>query len=210
MPSCVLVRTLLRLALRACLMLLVTPAAHAALTLTGGTPAQQNQVQRAYDALPLCCRTSCHVCVRLLNNSVMDAYLQDKATAQSVRLMDAGAIDGLYQNAARTITLRASSPTADVSATFLHEYGHCFWLNALSSSQRVRYVSVYDRQRRDHHLGSQYAAVSVEEGFAEAFSLYIREHDHLAQCDPLSCCFLANALPSSTPDELHHRMNTRP
>ena len=114
-----------------------------------------------------------------------------------------GAIDGLYQNAIPTITLRASSPTADVSATFRHEYNHCLWLKALSSSQRVRHVSVYDRQRRDHHLGSVYAAISAyaaisvyaaisaEEGFAEAFSLSIQEHDHLAQCDPLSCCFLS-------------------
>lgn len=198
MPSCVLLRTLLRPALWVCLALLLTPRAHATLTLTGGTPAQQIQVQKAYDGLPLCCRTSCRVCVRLLNNSAMDAYLQDRAAAQSIRLMDAGAVDGLYQNAIPTITLRASSPTDNVSANFLHEYGHCLWLNALSSSQRVRYVSIYERQRRDRHLVSPYAAVSVEEGFAETFSFYIREHDHLAKCDPLSCCFLADALPSST------------
>lgn len=125
----------------------------------------------------------------------MNAYLQDKAAAQSVRLVDADAVDGMYQNAAPTITLRASSPTADVSATFLHEYGHCLWLNALSPSQRTQYVNVYERQRRAHLLVSQYAAVSVEEGFAEAFSFYIRERDHLAKCDAPSCCFLTDALP---------------
>lgn len=182
-------------ALWVCLSMLVTPAANAALTLMGGTPAQQNQVQRAYDALPPCCHISCRVCVRLMDNSAMNAYLQDKAAAQSVRLADADAVDGLYQNAVPTIALRASSATADVSATFLHEYGHCLWLNTLSPSQRARYVNVYERQRRDHHLVSLYAAVSVEEGFAEAFSFYIRERDHLAKCDAPSCCFLTDALP---------------
>jgi hypothetical protein len=134
----------------------------------------------------------------------MTTYLQGQAAVQHVILADADAVDGLYQNATPTITLRTASPTADLSATFTHEYGHYFWLNVLLPRDRDRYGSLYDKQQLAHRLISPYAAVSVDEGFAEAFSFYLREKPVLARCDPLSCCFLSNLLkpdekPSDTP-----------
>lgn len=167
-------------------------AARADLSFTGGTAAQQELLNRAYSGMPACCHTPRRVAVRLLDDQAMDARLQ--AAAHSQRLVNADAVDGFYQNACPTITLRVSSPTADVSATFAHEYGHYVWMNVLSAKQRDQYRKIYDTQRSAHRLVSQYAAVSVDEGFAEAFAAYIHDYSGLCQRDSLSCCYLVATL----------------
>lgn len=165
-------------------------SARAALSVTGGTASQQQALTRAFSAVPSCCNTSCSVCVRLLGDQEMDACLQASAAAHSQRILNAGAVDGFYQDGAKVITLRAPSATADVSTTFTHEYGHYVWMNVLSPAQRDQYRKVYDTQRAAGRLVSPYAAVSVEEGFAEAFSFYIQRRPLLVQKDLSSCCFL--------------------
>lgn len=156
---------------------------------------QQALLMRAYRALPACCQASRSVCVCLLNNQDMDACLQAFAAAHSRRILNADAVDGFYQDGAKVITLRIPSATADVSATFTHEYGHYVWMNVLSPAQRGQYRKVYDTQCAAGRLVSAYAAVSVEEGFAEAFSFYVRDCSFLARCDSHTCCYLTSILP---------------
>ena len=120
----------------------------------------------------------------------MDFYLQSRAAAQGVRLVSAESVDGLFQNKESTITVRGGGSAVDVSATFAHEYGHYVWLKLPSQDQRDQYRKNYDVQRSAHHLVSQYAAVSLEEGFAEAFSYYVVQRPLLAQKDLGSCCLL--------------------
>jgi len=79
-----------------------------------------------------------------------------------------------------------------VDGTFTYEYGHFVWMNVLSPAQRDQYQKVYGAQRAMGHLVSPYAAVSVEEGFAETFSFYVLRRPFLAQKDFCSCCFLNN------------------
>lgn len=191
-------RTLLRpVVVPALLVFLATlgaTAARADLSVTGGTAAQQELLNRAYSGLPACCHTPRPVAVRLLDDQAMNACLQACAAAHSQRLVNADAVDGFYQNACPTITLRAPSATADVSATFTHEYGHYVWMKVLSAAQRDQYRKIYDTQRSAHHLITQYAAVSVDEGFAEAFAAYIHDYSGLCQRDSLSCCYLVATL----------------
>ncbi len=120
----------------------------------------------------------------------MDACLQASAAAHSQRLVNADAVDGFYQDGSKVITLRVPSPTADVSTTFTHEYGHFVWMNLLSAVQRDQYRKVYVTQRTVGRLVSPYTAVSVEEGFAEAFSFYVQRRPLLVRKDPCSCGFL--------------------
>ena len=133
-------------ALALCLMSgsLLPPAARADLALTGGTPAQQGQIQSVFSSMPPRCHTTCRVCVSLLGDQAMDACLRMCAAAHAQRLVNADAVDGFYQDPLTTITLRTSSPTTDVSATFAHEYGHYVWMNVLSPAQREQYRNVYN------------------------------------------------------------------
>lgn len=174
-------------------------SARADISIAGGTPGQQLEVRTVFNALPLCCQTSCTVCVRILDDQLMDRYLSDQAAVDSVKLVNAGSIDGLYQNSVRTVTLRASSPGDDVTATFAHEYGHFVWLNVLSKAQRTQYERIYQDSKRSNRLVSSYAAVSVDEGFAESFSYHLREGSILQSTDPASNCFLTNTLGLAAP-----------
>jgi len=187
-------RSLSMFAMFALLGLSLVSTARADLSITGGTAAQQEAIQKAAAFLPTYCRTSCCVTVQMLDNQRMNSYLQVRAAAQYVRLVNADSVDGIYQNSSPTITLRVASPADDISANFTHEYGHYVWFNVLSPAQRGEYAKLYETQRSSHHLVTQYAAVSVEEGFAEAFSFYVRQNSVLAQCDASSCCFLQTTL----------------
>ena len=173
--------------------------ASAALVVKGGTPAQAQALESAYSAFPPACRTDGTVCVCLLSDHSMDSCLQACAAAHSQKMVNPGAVDGFFDCTSGVITLRDVSTTSDVSATFAHEYGHFVWANILTPAQRDRYGAIYRTQRSAHHLISQYAAVSVQEGFAEAFSFYIRDQACLAKADPLSCVYLTSLLPPRKP-----------
>ena len=196
------IRAFLRLAAVPALLLflgmLTATAASAPFSVTGGTAAQQALLARAYNDFPACCRTSPPVCVCLLDNGSMNACLQKCAAAQAQKLVNADAVDGFYQNSSPTITLRVPTSTSDVSAVFTHEYGHFIWLNVLSPTQRDQYRTLYKVQFSSNHLVSKYAAVSVEEGFAEAFSHYMRDRAFLAKRDSPSNNFLSSVLNTPT------------
>jgi len=171
-----------------------TTSARADCCITGGAASQQEALRCAYGALPACCRTSRTICVYLLDNRAMDACLRASSEGQGLRLANAAAVDGFYRGSSPTITLRAPSLTCDLSATFTHEYGHFVWSEVLKPAQRDQYRRIYDGQRSARRLISPYAAVSVEEGFAEAFCCYMRERPRLAERDALSCRFLSSVL----------------
>jgi len=183
------------LAVVAASLLLSSGSARADITITGGTADQQAAIQHIYKSMPACCHKSACICVRILDSPAMDSYLQSCAASQSVKLVNAGAVDGLFQNATPTISLRNSD---GLSATFTHEYGHYIWMNVLTGAQRDEYAKTYKAQRDAHRLVSAYAAVSVEEGFAEAFSFYNLQKLKLAARDNSSCCFLDECLKSSS------------
>ncbi len=172
---------------------LAAPAARADVAITGGTAAQRGQVAAVFAALPLCCRPAAPACVCLLGDSAMDSCLQACAAARSERIVDPATVAGFFNTDTGAITLRAD-PNTDVSATFAHEYGHSVWFHVLSPGQRDRFSGIYDAQRAAHHLVSPYAAVSVQEGFAEAFSFYICDRPLLASRDPLAERFLSDTL----------------
>ena len=104
---------------------------------------------------------------------------------------DAGGIDGVFENDPPSITLRLPSSGVPDDLVFAHEYGHYVWFDILSDEDRRRYRTLYDRQKAAHSLVTEYAADSVEEGFAEAFSYYVGQPAILARRDALSFAFLA-------------------
>lgn len=159
------------------------------ITIVGGSSQQREEIWNTYNNLPRCCRDAARVSVQVFSNGDMDAYIKagDPAEAQRVNL---SAIDGIYQNALPTITLRAATAAQDVSSAFAHEYGHYIWQRHLSKTNRSDYARLYEAQKKSHCLVSAYAAVSVEEGFAEAFCFYVMQRPILSARDSLSCCYL--------------------
>jgi hypothetical protein len=175
--------------------MLSQPAARADLTVVGGTAAQQEVIKSVFKCLPGYCHGSCPLCVQLLDNQAMDSYIRQGAGEQAVTL-NIAAIDGIYQDTIPTITLRGSS--ANIEHNFTHECGHHVWQDVLTAAQRAAYTKIYTAQRASHHLVSQYAAVSVEEGFAEAFAYYVMQQSTLSKNDPLSMAYLNDILQVKT------------
>jgi hypothetical protein len=148
-----------------------------------GDPSAQKALVAVCDRLPACCRAKASLCVKLLNDRDMNAYLA-RAGAADIRY---DAIDGVYDGDLSTITLRLAFPNADISATFAHEYGHFVWQRIFTKEQRKRYEQEYKAELRARNLISTYAAVSVEEGFAETFSAYVLTPSAVAAKCPASC-----------------------
>jgi hypothetical protein len=67
-------------------------------------------------------------------------------------------------------------------------------------------MRIWEQQRRNRSLVSEYAEDSVEEGFAEAFAHLLRKPERLHRRDPLSEAFLNDLLP---PQELSSRAPTK-
>jgi hypothetical protein len=66
----------------------------------------------------------------------------------------------------------------------------------MTKNQRAIYRGLYSNQKAAHHLVTDYARESVEEGFAEAFSYYSMEPATLAKRDSASLHFLDGLAPS--------------
>jgi len=160
-----------------------TGSANADVTFAGDATAQKALVA-VCDRLPACCRVKASICVKLLNDREMNAYLARASGAANIRY---DAIDGVYDDDLSTIALRLTSPNDDVSATFAHEYGHFVWQRIFTKDQRKRYEQDYKAELRARNLISTYAAVSLEEGFAETFSAYVLTPSTVAVKCPASC-----------------------
>ena len=132
--------------------------------------------------------------VQPLSDFDMDEYLHSDDSddhTQNNSQDDDDEIDGVFVDHPPCITLRVSEPATIDFDTFAHEYGHYVWFDLLSKSDRKRYGIVYDKQKAAHKLITDYAAESVEEGFAEAFSADINAPAALLHQDPLSYRFLS-------------------
>ena len=149
-----------------------------------GDPSAQKALVAVCDRLPACCRAKASICVKLLNDREMNAYLARASGAANIRY---DAIDGVYDDDLSTIALRLTSPNDDVSATFAHEYGHFVWQRILTKDQRKRYEQDYKAELRARNLITTYAAISLEEGFAETFSAYVLTPSAVAVKCPASC-----------------------
>ena len=133
--------------------------------------------------------------VSALSDAAMDDYLHDgdnsDAGAQSDSEDDDEEIDGVFVNDPPQIFLRVP-PSGDLDFdTFAHEYGHYVWFNLLTKNDRKQYEALYQKQKSAHKLITDYAAESVEEGFAEAFSADMNAPAILLHQDPLSYQFLS-------------------
>ncbi len=136
--------------------------------------------------------------VRPLSDFDMDEYLHgddsddhSQNNSQNNSQDDDDEIDGVFVPDPPRITLRVPDPGKIDFDTFAHEYGHYVWFDLLTRGDRKRYKAVYDKQKAAHKLITDYAAESVEEGFAEAFAADINAPLALLHQDPLSYRFLA-------------------
>lgn len=105
-------------------------------------------------------------------------------------------IDGVYDRNPPRIAVEVENGRVD-NFTFAHEYGHYVWFELMTKADRRAYEAIYKQSRSDRHLVTDYAAVSVDEGFAEAFSFYVNLPQDLQHRDAVSYNFLANWSPKS-------------
>jgi len=127
-----------------------------------------------------------------LSESGMDDYLRDGDNPQNKSQGDDDEIDGVFVNHPPRILLRIPDSGRVDFDTLAHEYGHYVWFDLLSKDDRNRYKALYEKQKSAHKLITSYAAESVEEGFAEAFSAEMTAPAALLRTDPLSARFLAD------------------
>jgi hypothetical protein len=168
------------------------------LDIQGGSPDQREQIRNIYNnRVPSAWRTARMVNIHILNDVDMNAYIRDGSDEHMLSGDADDTIDGIFEDDPPTITLRGSSACDAIPFTFAHEFGHFFWQNELTKADRCRYANIYGRQKRSHHLVTDYAGVDVHEGFAEAFSYYVIARKTLARRDALSCKFLDAVLERS-------------
>ena len=128
--------------------------------------------------------------VQPLPDADMDEYLHDGDEGSHSEDDDDDTIDGVFVNHPPRILLRIPDSGAPDFYTFAHEYGHYLWFDVLTKDDRKRYTALYDKQKAAHKLITDYAADSVEEGFAEAFAAEVNAPATLLHRDPLSARFL--------------------
>ncbi len=142
--------------------------------------------------IPIRFQTHDKVKVQTLSDAAMDDYLRSDSDSDDSNSEDsASEIDGVFSDDPPQIFLRVPDPAQIDYATFAHEYGHYVWFDLLTDADRKRYKAIYDRQKAAHRLITDYAAESLEEGFAEAFSADIVTPAALLHQDPLSYQFLS-------------------
>ena len=147
-------------------------------------------------------QTHAKVEVQALSDAAMDDYLRTDTDDQSDSKTgsdsqdqeddDSEDIDGVFSDDPPQIFLRVPDPAHPDFATFAHEYGHYVWFDVMTKDDHKRYQAIYDRQKAAHHLVSEYAADSLEEGFAEAFSADMTNPAALLRQDPLSYQYLSH------------------
>lgn len=131
--------------------------------------------------------------VQPLSDFDMDEYLHgsdEDDTPASNSQSDDDEIDGIFVNHPPRILLRVPESGKIDFYTFAHEYGHYVWFDLLTRDDRKHYAALYSKQKSAHKLITDYAAESVEEGFAEAFAAEVNAPATLLRQDPLSHRFL--------------------
>lgn len=177
--------------------------AQADIVVDGADPTWNHNIQDWCDHhIPTAYRTRDHIMVRLLNDRQMTAYLdsgkpddssndrQQHQSPDSNNANDDNDIDGVFEDGPPRVTLRLSGASMPDMFTFAHEYGHYVWFDLLSAADRKHYQAIYQKQRAQKHLVTDYAGTDVEEGFAEAFSFYVAAPTMLSHRDAESSRFL--------------------
>ena len=155
-------------------------------------PAQAQTLQNWYGrAVPTALRPVQPLAVRVLTPNEMGNYLRADGKDDT----DAGNdvdVDGTFDTNPDVITVRQEADGQPDRWTFAHELGHAVWAHTLSRADRKQYSSLYDGQKRAHHLVTRYAAQDAEEGFAEAYSFYVCAPPMLAARDMQSFQFFTH------------------
>lgn len=141
--------------------------------------------RRVFDQIPAGLRPRRDVLVREVSDKEMDAIIAEDVN-ESARQKDDSVVDGIFvydENDRPTITLRRSLTAADAPLVFAHELGHLVWDTHLSAADRARFTAVYRQAKAARRLITPYAAESVEEGWAEAFSFFVLKPDILQKRD---------------------------
>jgi hypothetical protein len=174
--------------------------------------------RKVYDRMPAVWKTKRVILVRELTEWQMDRLVADAGGDTDSRHRDT-VVDGCYQDndlnkdqnndgnndqsvigegdIFATISLSNTLQGDQAALIFAHEYGHYVWEDRLTLGQRADYRRLWRSQRRTHHLVSDYAADSVEEGFAEAFAHFLRKPALLRRRDARSAAFLDQLLAAS-------------
>jgi hypothetical protein len=149
-----------------------------------------------YAEMPACWKSPRIVQVQEVSDADMDRLIAQSGYSDDSDLDDGDTqVDGCYDSGEDdhdppSITLRESLRGEDAGLVFSHEYGHFVWDTFLSDRQQAQYTHLWQRQKRAGHLVTEYAGDSEEEGFAEAFSFYLRKPDVLQRRDRESWQFL--------------------
>jgi hypothetical protein len=150
--------------------------------------------------------------VREVSDREMDRLVAQTENGDDQDKNDDSIVEGFYDRGKRdsdpdSITLRLSLRSEEAGFVFTHEYGHMIWDEILTRSDRREYDRIWSSQRRHRSLVTEYAADSVEEGFAEAIAAYIRTPEKLKRRDMDSWQFvddLAHLNPDPEPQEAPH------
>jgi hypothetical protein len=151
---------------------------------------------RIYNHLPPCWQTDREIIVREVSDTDLNTDSERSAVAgASDNRPDVVefTIDGDFQDpwdGLPTIRLAQSLSKRDAPFVFAHEYGHFVWEEKLSRSDRRTYRRIWEDQRDAGRLVTEYAAESVEEGFAEAFATFVQNAGRLRNKDLKSYEFL--------------------
>ncbi len=152
--------------------------------------------QRIYDRMPACWKSPRPVLVQEVSDEEMDHLVARTSHRNPEERSDEDSlVDGCYENSGEadstpTITLRESLRGEDAALVFAHEYGHFVWEQFVSRAERAQYIRLWRHQKRVGHLVTEYAGDSPEEGFAEAFSFFLRNPALLQRRDRVSSLFL--------------------
>ena len=152
------------------------------------------QWRRLYNEVPNTWKTQQDIKVRELPPRDMERLIADLEGGEADR-HDDSIVDGCYQNESEDeptpiITLSENLRGEQAALVFTHEYGHFVWNTILNDHERSRYTRIWRNQSRAHHLVTEYASDSEEEGFAEAFAYFLRKPTQLQRRDPASLRFL--------------------
>lgn len=155
---------------------------------------------RLYDELPDVWKTRRVIKLRELPLRDMERLIA-KLNGDDADKHDDSIVDGCYQSGDEDedtpiITVCDSLRGEQAGLVFTHEYGHFVWDEMLTNSERAHYTRIWRAQKRAHHLVTEYARDSDEEGFAEAFAYFLRKPAQLQKRDPASLQFCRDLLES--------------
>jgi hypothetical protein len=141
-----------------------------------------------YDKFPKAWKSGRPLVVREVSDREMDRLVAQTENGDDQDQNDDSVVQGFYDRGKRdsdpdSITMRASLKSEEAGFVFTHEYGHMIWDEVLTRNDRREYGRIWTEQHRRHRLVTEYAADSVEEGFAEAIAAWMRTPEKLKRRD---------------------------